>query len=171
MTTPISKEDAFSVSDSTDWLPTPLASFSAVESALRCQVCKDFYNTPMITSCSHTFCSVCIRRCLSGDGKCPACRTNDQELKLRFNGAMEEVVQAFVRGRDTVLEYARTPKQVIVNDQQGKKRSRSREIEQEDDAPDLRKRTRASTRRSTPSQQVIVADSEDDIDDYLPGKL
>ncbi|KAL7927341.1 hypothetical protein ACQKWADRAFT_758 [Trichoderma austrokoningii] len=95
------------VSDSTDWLSTPLSGFAAVEAALRCQVCKDFYKTPMITSCSHTFCSICIRRALSNDGKCPMCRSTEQELKLRSNWSMEETVEAFAKARATALNLAR----------------------------------------------------------------
>ncbi|OCL04313.1 hypothetical protein AOQ84DRAFT_226128, partial [Glonium stellatum] len=49
----------FTIPDSTDWLPTPLASLTPLEVALRCQVCKDFFDTPMLTSCAHTFCSLC----------------------------------------------------------------------------------------------------------------
>lgn len=94
------------VSDSTDWLSTPLCGFVAVETALRCQVCKDFYKTPMITSCSHTFCSICIRRALSNDGKCPLCRNIEQEVKLRSNWSMEETVDAFVKTRVSVLNLA-----------------------------------------------------------------
>lgn len=95
------------VSDSTDWLTTPLSALAAVEGALRCQVCKDFYKTPMITNCSHTFCSLCIRRALSNDGKCPLCRATEQENKLRSNWSLEEAVQAFVRARSDTLELAR----------------------------------------------------------------
>lgn len=95
------------VADSTDWLGTPLSLLSSVESALRCQVCKDFYNTPMLTSCSHTFCSLCIRRALSGDNKCPLCRASDQEIRLRTNWSMEEAVQAFKQARAGALEFAR----------------------------------------------------------------
>lgn len=95
------------VPDSTDWLSTPLSGFAAVEAALRCQVCKDFYKTPMITSCSHTFCSICIRRALSNDGKCPMCRSTEQELKLRSNWSMEETVEAFTKARATALSLAR----------------------------------------------------------------
>ncbi|GAO19800.1 hypothetical protein UVI_02064010 [Ustilaginoidea virens] len=91
------------VADSTDWLETSLAPLAAVEAALRCQVCKDFYNTPMITSCSHTFCSICIRRALSNDGKCPLCRAPEQELKLRSNWSLEETVEAFSRARPAAL--------------------------------------------------------------------
>lgn len=97
------------VHDSTDWLSTPLAGLTDVEASLRCQVCKDFYKTPMITSCSHTFCSLCIRRALSHDGKCPLCRAGDQELKLRSNWSMEETVEAFTKARPKVLEVARNP--------------------------------------------------------------
>ncbi|KAJ0118960.1 hypothetical protein J7T55_013216 [Diaporthe amygdali] len=46
------KDDGFDVSDPTDWLGTPLASLMPVEQSLRCHVCKDFYNSPMVTSSS-----------------------------------------------------------------------------------------------------------------------
>lgn len=101
--------DAFDVPDSTDWLGTPLAGLMPVEQAFRCHVCKDFYNSPMITSCNHTFCSLCIRRCLSVDGRCPLCRASDQESKLRGNWALREAVDAFVKSRDALLRFARTP--------------------------------------------------------------
>ncbi|KAL7629757.1 E3 ubiquitin-protein ligase rad18 [Parahypoxylon ruwenzoriense] len=94
------------VADSTDWLPTPLSGLAGVEAALRCQVCKDFYKTPMLTSCHHTFCSICIRRALSNDGKCPLCRTSEQEMKLRNNWSIEEVVTAFTKSRSGVLAFA-----------------------------------------------------------------
>ncbi|EXV01323.1 RING finger domain protein [Metarhizium robertsii] len=96
------------VSDSTDWLGTGLAGLAAVEAALRCQVCKDFYKTPMITTCSHTFCSICIRRALSNDSKCPLCRAPEQELKLRSNWSMEESVEAFSKVRPSALAVARS---------------------------------------------------------------
>ncbi|GAP91888.2 putative E3 ubiquitin-protein ligase RAD18 [Rosellinia necatrix] len=98
-----------SVADSTDWIPTPLSGLSAVEAALRCQICKDFYTTPMLTSCNHTFCSLCIRRALSAEGKCPLCRASEQEMRLRSNWSMEEVVAAFTRARAAVLDFARRP--------------------------------------------------------------
>ncbi|PGH23725.1 DNA repair protein rad18 [Polytolypa hystricis UAMH7299] len=101
-------DQLFDIPDSTDWLSTPLASLARVDSALRCQVCKDFFEHPVITSCSHTFCSLCIRRCLSVEGKCPACRSGDQELKLRRNWAVQELVDSFKLARKGVLEFART---------------------------------------------------------------
>ncbi|KAI9675174.1 MAG: E3 ubiquitin-protein ligase rad18 [Trizodia sp. TS-e1964] len=104
------------IPDSTDWLDTPLSGFAAVEVALRCQVCKEFYTTPLLTSCSHTFCSLCIRRCLSNDGKCPTCRASLQEVQLRRNGVLEELVDAFKATRAAALKIARagTPASVVM---------------------------------------------------------
>ncbi|OTA84509.1 hypothetical protein M434DRAFT_83280 [Hypoxylon sp. CO27-5] len=101
------------VTDSTDWLPTPLSGLTAVEAALRCQVCKDFYKTPMLTSCNHTFCSICIRRALSNDGRCPLCRASEQEMRLRSNWSMEEVVSAFTKTRPDVLLFAKRSQEAM----------------------------------------------------------
>ncbi|CAL8578241.1 E3 ubiquitin-protein ligase rad18 [Xanthoria parietina] len=94
------------VADPSDWLKTTVPKLAPVESALRCQVCKDFFDTPMITSCSHTFCSLCIRRCLTNDGKCPVCRTADQELRLRRNWTVQEIVDAFQIARPSLSSLA-----------------------------------------------------------------
>ncbi|KAL7933560.1 hypothetical protein V8C35DRAFT_304757 [Trichoderma chlorosporum] len=166
------------VPDSTDWLSTPLSGFAAVEAALRCQVCKDFYKTPMITSCSHTFCSICIRRALSNDGKCPMCRATEQELKLRSNWSMEETVDAFSKARATALSLARNHG---IRSQSPKRKAV--EISSEAHEPHEPKRLRTSARLSksrgeqpimaTPVQvdeEQIVPDSnnEDDDEEYIP---
>lgn len=96
-------DDSVAISDSTDWLQTVTPQLAQFEAALRCQVCKDFYDTPMITSCSHTFCSLCIRRCLTTDGKCPLCRAPDQELRLRRNCTVEELVEVFQTARPALI--------------------------------------------------------------------
>lgn len=103
-------DSSFDVSDPSDWLHTSLSQLGPVEQALRCQVCKDFFDTPMITSCSHTFCSLCIRRCLTTDGRCPACRTQDQAIKLRANSTVQELVDAFKAARPVVLQSGQNVK-------------------------------------------------------------
>ena len=100
-------DSSFEVPDPSDWLDTPVAQLSTVEAALRCQVCKDFLDTPMITSCSHTFCSLCIRRCITNDGRCPTCRTQEQAIKLRPNSIIQEIVDEFQKARPTVLQLGR----------------------------------------------------------------
>uniref|UniRef100_A0A8H7N6R0 Postreplication repair E3 ubiquitin-protein ligase RAD18 n=1 Tax=Bionectria ochroleuca TaxID=29856 RepID=A0A8H7N6R0_BIOOC len=144
------------VADSTDWLSTSLPALARVEASLRCQVCKDFYETPMITTCSHTFCSLCIRRALSNDSKCPVCRAGEQEVKLRSNWSVEEAVESFKAARSAVLELAqrkpdppppRSPKRKTRDGEDGS---------QPEPAPDA-KRLRSSARLSRNKQPVSYA--------------
>ena len=137
------------VADSTDWLNTPLAALAPLESGLRCQVCKDFYSTPMITSCSHTFCSLCIRRYLSQEGKCPACREPDQEIKLRRNWTVEELVAHFIQSRDKILAYARQPPPQQANEEAERPKKRRR----------IEPKTNGMGTRSTRSQSRKIAAS------------
>lgn len=177
-------DHAFDIPDSTDWLATPLALVAPLESALRCQVCKDFFDNPVITSCSHTFCSLCIRRCLSAEGRCPACRSSDQELKLRRNWAVQEVVDAFRNARASVLELARRAAAGGVGgeggddpEQPAAKKRRLDRSEQPGDEEVVGKgsRTRSQSRRSEGKAQAqaqaplpeVIEDSADE--DYVPG--
>ncbi|KIW64739.1 DNA repair protein rad18 [Phialophora macrospora] len=161
--------------DSTDWLPTPLAALAPLDSSLRCQVCKDFFTTPMMTSCSHTFCSLCIRRYLSQEGRCPACRESDQEVKLRRNWAVEELVTNFKASRKGILAFATAaaekPRQQQ-DDAEEQRPSKRRKVEV---APattngEQRRSTRSQSRKSQHigpapapvTQEVVIEDSEDD---------
>ncbi|KAF7947542.1 hypothetical protein EAE96_008628 [Botrytis aclada] len=167
------KDDSFDIADSTDWLGTPLSKFADVDSLLRCQVCKDFFTTPMITSCSHTFCSLCIRRCLNNDSKCPTCRSNDQEVKLKSNAAIEDLVEAFKRARPAALELARKPavESIITSPKRKRERSDIDGLEEQ-----TSKKTRASTRQATrrlesteaAQEAVIVLDEGDNDADFEP---
>lgn len=160
------------VADSTDWLSTPLSGFVAVESALRCEVCKDFYKTPMITSCSHTFCSICIRRALSSDGKCPLCRAADQELKLRSNWSMEETVESFTKSRQAALELARNATIAAKKSPKRKVEAASVAETAEPSAKRLRSSARLSSRAEAESsppvtQSIDVVEDSDD-EDFAP---
>ncbi|KAF3923955.1 hypothetical protein ABW21_db0200293 [Orbilia brochopaga] len=90
--------------DPTDWLKTSVPGLQALETSLRCSVCKEYFNAPMITSCGHTFCSLCIRKYLSSVQKCPTCRQTDEESKLRKNTLIEELLHTFTSIRDVMLE-------------------------------------------------------------------
>ncbi|KAK4647292.1 E3 ubiquitin-protein ligase rad18 [Podospora bellae-mahoneyi] len=159
------------VSDSTDWLGTPLASLKSVEEALRCHVCKDFFTTPMLTSCSHTFCSLCIRRCLTADSKCPLCRKTVDLSKLRGNGALREAVEAFRGVRDSILKLARTPTPALPRSPKRK----ATEVDDSDDEFQESKRPRRSTRNRKArgpqaSNQLTIEDSEGDLQDDNDGE-
>lgn len=140
------------IADPSDWLKSTAPKLAPVESALRCQVCKDFFDTPMITSCSHTFCSLCIRRCLTNDGKCPACRAPDQELRLRRNWTVQEVVEAFQVARPSLTSIAKSQ----AEKSRPKKKRRKRKVEDtdwEEDIEDLAVNTRRRKTRSRDQAQ------------------
>ena len=164
----------FDVPDSTDWLGTPLSGLTQVEQALRCHVCKDFYNSPMITSCNHTFCSICIRRCLSVDGKCPLCRALDQESKLRGNWALREAVDAFVQSRNAILVVARAPAPLATPESPKRKAAELEDPMQEaHEAKRLRRTTRSTKARALEATAAIMRDEVDvpeseDTADYEP---
>lgn len=173
-------EQLFDIADSTDWLNTSLPAFAPLETALRCQVCKDFYDTPMITSCSHTFCSLCIRKCLSSDGKCPACRASDQASKLRRNWTVQEIVDAFRTARPTALQLARR-ESTLAQAKEAKRRGLKRKLEDtdlEEDGIAARKEirvTRSQSRRVATSssaaaeaQEVVISSLEDQGADQEP---
>ncbi|KAE8415584.1 hypothetical protein BDV36DRAFT_297959 [Aspergillus pseudocaelatus] len=169
-------EQTFDLPDSTDWLGTPLSLLTPLESALRCQVCKDFFDNPVITSCCHTFCSLCIRRCLSTEGKCPACRSSDQELKLRRNWAVQELVEAFQNARPSVLDLARR----AAAENQGETEvgtaqpaSKKRKVDERDgsntevsEGRQTRSRTKGVERQTEPAPMEVVEDSQDE--EYVP---
>lgn len=149
------------IEDPSDWLKTTAPKLAPVESALRCQVCKDFFGTPMITSCSHTFCSLCIRRCLTSDGKCPTCRTPDQELRLRRNWTVQEIVEAFRGARHSLTSLATVQiEQTNVRRARGKRKVE--DTDWEEDAEDLairagRRKTRSKSHQQPQSQESITA--------------
>lgn len=170
-------EPPYDVPDSTDWLNTPLSGLMPVEQAFRCHVCKDFYNSPMLTSCNHTFCSLCIRRCLAVDGKCPLCRKTDQESRLRGNWALREAVDSFKACRAVILEFARKPPPSATVASPKRKATEVEESEYEEDHRP--KRTRRSTRSTrTRGAEAAAAMSQEEMysperdgpaDEYLPG--
>ena len=170
----------YDIPDPSDWSLTQLRDLAPVETALRCQVCKDFYDTPMITSCSHTFCSLCIRRCLTNDGKCPTCRAGDQELRLRRNWTAEELVESFKRARPALLEFDGELKAARAEVTQGRgKRKRvdvGRNVEDDGAPKPQRRKTRSQSKPAPTDKQLAridaVEDSEEEEhqEEVQPGK-
>ena len=144
-------DNSFNVTDPSDWLQTPVSQLGPVEAALRCQVCKDFFTTPMITSCSHTFCSLCIRRCLTTDSRCPSCRAHDQEIKLRPNPIIQEVVELFQVARPGVLQLGEDIKAFRESSAEDGK-TRKRKIDDADIGDDDARGKAENTGRRTRSQ-------------------
>lgn len=173
-------DSTFDVPDPSDWLQTPVSHLGPVEAALRCQVCKDFFNTPMITSCSHTFCSLCIRRCLTMDGRCPTCRTQDQEIKLRLNPVVQELVDLFQNARPHILQLGEDIK-VSRESSVGHKGKRKRELGETDiekengceEAEAEGRRTRSQYRTNSATFNLVIDQATKGArdEDCLPGRF
>lgn len=173
-TGPLSKDDGYDVSDPTDWLGTPLSSLVPVEQSLRCHVCKDFFTSPVITSCSHTFCSLCIRRALNTDGRCPLCRATDQESKLRGNWAVREAVESFVASRDAMLELARHPPAADAATSTAKRKAQQQPVDGESTGKRTRRSTRLSSARATATTAARMDQGPDvselEVEEIVTGK-
>ena len=88
------------------WKHTSLPEVHQLDAQLRCLICKDYFKAPVMTSCCHTFCSRCIRRHISLEQSCPACRQRESESSLRRNPVVEELVQSFFELRPRLLDLA-----------------------------------------------------------------
>lgn len=168
-------ESAYEVSDPSDWTDTSLASLSRIDASLRCQVCKDYFNTPVITSCSHTFCSLCIRRCLAADGQCPACRATEQENRLRRNVTVQELTDVFVAAREAILKVARQESRkdedvLSKSASQGSKRKRGNDEDQEkaQAGPRTRSQRRKADANMDGANDIVDITEDKEDGNYVP---
>jgi SWI/SNF-related matrix-associated actin-dependent regulator of chromatin subfamily A3 len=53
-----------------------------IESQEECAICYDNPTLPVITTCKHIFCRVCITKAIQVQGKCPMCRNTLNESSL-----------------------------------------------------------------------------------------
>lgn len=89
--------------DSSEWLSTKLLKLSQLDSLQRCLICKDFLQAPVITSCNHTFCSICIRQHLQNVSSCPLCKAEQFESNLKRVILLEEIVSCYKLLRSDLL--------------------------------------------------------------------
>ncbi|KAI0668511.1 hypothetical protein C8Q78DRAFT_1155695 [Trametes maxima] len=95
------------VSDPSDFPDTAEApGLRVLDDALRCDICRDFYDAPVSLACGHSFCSACIRSALPASATCPSCRKPASEVHIRKNGAVESAVQAWKAARPLILRLA-----------------------------------------------------------------
>ena len=99
-----------SITDPSDWLTTQVPELKDVDRALRCYICKDFAKAPMMTACcSHTFCSLCIRRQFTADARCPMCLRAGSESQLRKNRELEMAIEGFLGVREKLFAMLAKP--------------------------------------------------------------
>lgn len=107
------------VQDPHDFPPPDVApGLRQLDEALRCEICGDLYDAPMLLNCGHSFCSVvrnahfvsgqyltvsfidqCLRGTLTEHQQCPKCRQSATEVHMRKNIAVENAVKAWSAAR------------------------------------------------------------------------
>ncbi|KAI9446761.1 hypothetical protein H4582DRAFT_1908164 [Lactarius indigo] len=92
------------IQDPTDFPPSSTApGLRALDNALRCKICQELYEAPVVLTCGHCFCSLCARNQLSEKPTCPTCWKEAAISSFRVNPAMEEAVTAWKDARPFVL--------------------------------------------------------------------
>ena len=68
------------------------------EEELSCPVCCDIFKHPVILSCSHSFCKVCLQQWwkVKQNRECPICRTNSPQDKPPINLALKNLCENFL---------------------------------------------------------------------------
>ena len=90
-------------SDPSDWAHSALPSLSQLDALQRCLICKDLLKVPVITSCNHAFCLLCIRQHLQIDSSCPLCKSEQFESNLKHVILLEELVACYRALRPDLL--------------------------------------------------------------------
>ncbi|KAK4058660.1 E3 ubiquitin-protein ligase rad18 [Microbotryomycetes sp. JL221] len=77
---------------------------------MRCNICGELYMAPvMLTTCSHTFCSLCLRESLQYKKVCPTCNVGADEGRIRTNSTVDAIVKAWAAARRPLLDLQAIP--------------------------------------------------------------
>ncbi|XP_031435947.1 zinc-binding protein A33-like [Clupea harengus] len=68
---------------------------------LSCSVCTDIFKDPVVLSCSHSFCKVCLQQCwrTKGSRECPVCRRRSSRDEPPTNRALRNLCETFLQER------------------------------------------------------------------------
>ncbi|XP_023722803.1 E3 ubiquitin-protein ligase RAD18 isoform X2 [Cryptotermes secundus] len=76
-----------------------------LDALLRCGICYEYMKTSMITTCSHNYCSLCIRKSLMYKSQCPACFAEAFEYQLRNNRILDDIIEVFIILSDEIKSF------------------------------------------------------------------
>ncbi|NXA82229.1 RAD18 ligase, partial [Thryothorus ludovicianus] len=81
-----------------------------VDDLLRCGICFDYFSIAVIIpQCSHSYCSLCIRKFLSYKTQCPTCCVAVSESDLKNNRILDDLVKSFNSARQQLLQLVLDP--------------------------------------------------------------
>ncbi|KAM6989834.1 E3 ubiquitin-protein ligase TRIM35-like [Tautogolabrus adspersus] len=75
---------------------------SKLEEDLCCPVCLDIFKDPVMLTCSHSFCRVCVQNCWKEkeNQECPLCKRRLSKNILPPNFALKNLCESFLQERD-----------------------------------------------------------------------
>ncbi|KAK3246623.1 hypothetical protein CYMTET_43846 [Cymbomonas tetramitiformis] len=95
-----------------------------LDTSLRCPICGDFLDTAVsFPECSHSFCSLCIRRSLEFREICPCCRSAYTAVDLKPNRLLDTVVSNFRSSRSKLLTAVKKSSESTPPREQSKRKS------------------------------------------------
>ncbi|KAJ8275482.1 hypothetical protein COCON_G00072340 [Conger conger] len=79
---------------------------SLLEEELSCPVCSEIFRDPVVLSCSHSFCKVCLQQYWDekGSQECPVCRRRSFEDEPPCNLSLRMACEAFLKERSQRAE-------------------------------------------------------------------
>lgn len=80
--------------------PTEYVELKHIDKLLQCGICYEYMDTSVITSCSHNYCSLCIRKYLHYKTQCPICFEETFEKDLRKNQLLDEIIIHYLNFKD-----------------------------------------------------------------------
>lgn len=71
------------------------------EDEFLCPVCREIFCDPVLLSCSHSLCKVCLQQCWKTKGSldCPVCRRKSSSLEPPLNLALKKLCELFLESR------------------------------------------------------------------------
>ncbi|XP_015439370.1 PREDICTED: E3 ubiquitin-protein ligase RAD18-like [Dufourea novaeangliae] len=93
--------------------PSEYIQIKHIEDLLVCGICYEYMETSVITSCSHNYCSLCIRKYLHYKTQCPACFAETFEKDLRKNKVLDEIIAQFLQVKDKLKKCLLGPLQFL----------------------------------------------------------
>ncbi len=145
------------ITDPSDWKLTKTPFLTDVECFLQCHICKEFLTAPMMTSCGHTFCSLCIRRSLNNERICPICRMEQGEEQLRKNDLIEDIVFVFNKNRKVLMEIVK--KDDVEMETEEKKDIITYDVGTETNDTIA---SRTKRKRNITNEEYVIVESDDD---------
>ncbi|XP_029947462.1 tripartite motif-containing protein 35-like isoform X1 [Salarias fasciatus] len=75
---------------------------SISEEDLCCPICTGIYRNPVVLSCSHSFCKICIQKWWQGkkERECPCCKRKSSKSDPPNNLALRNLCEAFLSGSE-----------------------------------------------------------------------